>query len=364
MSGQIKTINVSTEKLKNVAYKTFLHFGLNEEDALIAADVLNSADRRGIETHGLNRLKSYINSIKNGKINKKSELKVIKDSGSTILFDGDYALGLVSSTKAMKKAIERAKETGICLVGVKNGGHFGIAGYYSLMAAKENMIGISMSNSDKIVVPYGAKKSILGNSPWSIAFPGGNKHKDPVLVDMACSEVSFGRLQLAKRDNKEIPDTWGVDEEGNSTTDIDKIYRSQGLLPFGGVKGYAITLVIEMLVLTLTGSGYGEEIGLSRNDNSRENLGQIMIAIDPDKMIGIEGFKEEVDGYIDYIKSVETLDGVKEIRIPGERTFKSERKNEKEGIDFSLKLAEELLVFAKENNILNNDSTLDDLFNL
>ena len=364
MSGNIETIKVSAEKLKRIAYKSFLYFGLNEEDALIASDVLSESDKKGIETHGLNRLKSYINSIKNGKINKVAELKVIKDSGSTILFDGDYALGLVSSTKAMKKAIERAKETGICLVGIKNGGHFGTAGYYSLMAAKENMIGISMSNSDKIVVPYGGKKSILGNSPWSIAFPGGNKYKDPVLVDMACSEVSFGRIQLAKRDNKEIPNTWGVDEEGNPTTDIDKIYKSQGLLPFGGAKGYAITLVIEMLVLTLTGSGFGEKIGLSRSDDSRENLGQVMIVIDPNKMIGVEGFKEEVDGYIDYIKSVETLNGTSEIRIPGERTFEAERKNEEEGIDFSLKLAKELLVFVKENNILNNEATLEDLFNM
>lgn len=364
MSENIHTIKVSSEKLKRIAYKSFLHFGLSEEAAFIAAEVLNSADKRGIETHGLNRLKSYINAIKNGKINKKAELKVIKDCGSTILFDGDYALGLVSSTKAMKKAIERAKETGICLAGVKNGGHFGTAGYYSLMAAKENMIGISMSNSDKIVVPYGGKKPILGNSPWSIAFPSGDKYKDPVLVDMACSEVSFGKIQLAKREKKEIPNTWGVDEEGNPTTDIDKIYKSQGLLPFGGAKGYAITLVIEMLILTLTGSGFGEKIGTSRKDDSRENLGQIMIVIDPNKMIGLERFKEEVDGYLDYIKSVETLDGTSEIRIPGERTFKAERKNEEEGIDFSLKLAEHLLVFAKENNILKDEATLEDLFNM
>lgn len=364
MGENIRTIKVDSEKLKRIAYKSFLNSGLNEEDAEIAADVLNYSDKKGIETHGLNRLKAYINSIKNGKINKEAELKVIRDSGSTILFDGDYALGLVSSTKAMKECIKRAKEIGICLVSVKNGGHFGSAGYYSLMAANENMIGISMSNSDKIVVPYGGKKSILGNSPWSIAFPGGNKHKIPVVVDMACSEVSFGKIQLAKRDNKEIPNTWGVDEEGNPTTDVDKIYKSQGLLPFGGAKGYAITLVIEMLVLTLTGSGVGDKIGISKRDNSKENLGQIMIVIDPDKMIGLEEFKEEVDEYLDYVKSVETLDGVSKIRIPGERAFERERKNEEEGIDFSLKLAEELLDFAKENNILSDDSILEDLFNL
>ena len=332
MSVKKETIKVEGKKLKNIAYKCFFHLGLREEDALIAADVLNASDKRGIATHGLNRLKGYCNAILNGKINKEAELKVVKDSGSTILFDGDYALGLVSSTKAMKECIKRAKETGICLVGLKNGGHFGIAGYYSLMAAKENMIGIAISNSDKIVVPYGAKKSILGNSPWSIAFPSGDKHKSEVLVDMACSEVSFGRIQLAKRENLAIPNTWGVDEEGRPTTNVDDIYKSQGLLPFGGAKGYAITLALEMLVLTLTGSGFGDKIGLSKKDDSKENLGQIFIVIDVEKMIGLETFKEELDGYLDYIKSVETIDGKGEIRIPGENSYKIQKEYEEKGV--------------------------------
>lgn len=358
------TIKVDSKKLKEIAHKTFLHFGLSEEDALIAAEVLNSADRRGIDTHGLNRLRSYVTSIKRGKIDMKSDLTVIKDSISTILFDANNALGIVSSHKAMEECIKRAKETGICIVGVKNGGHFGIAGYYSLMAAKENMIGISISNSERIVVPFGGKKSILGNSPWSIAFPAGNRHKNPVLLDMACSEVSFGKIQLAKRDNKKVPLTWGVDENGDPTENVDDIYKSQGLLPFGGAKGYAITLVLEMLVTSLTGSGFGDDIGISKNDSSKESLGQIMIAIDASKMRPLEELKSDIDNYIDYIKSCETKIGVSEIRIPGERTFRVEEEQEESGVDFNLKLAEDLLNFVKENNILNNEATLDDLFNM
>lgn len=364
INKEIKTVKVTTKQLKQIAYKTFISLGLSEEDSLIAADVLNAADKRGIETHGINRLGAYINGIKAGKIDVKGKLTKISDSVATILFDANNSLGLVAATKAMEECIKRAKETGICIVGVKNSSHLGITGYYPSMAAKENMVGISISNSGKVMVPYGGKTSILGNSPWSIAFPGGNKHKDPVLLDMACSEVAFGKLQLAKINGEEIPLNWGVDEEGVPTRDIDKILKGNSLLPFGGAKGYGIAVILEMLVTMLTGSGFGDVIGQGKKGSAAENIGHIMIAIDISKMRPIEEVKSDIDGYVDHIKITEPAKGFTEVRLPGERIAKVEHRREKEGIDFDVNLAERILELLKKNDILGKEATIEELFSL
>lgn len=364
INKEMKTIKVTTKQLKQIVYKTFISLGLSKEDSLIAADVLNASDRRGIETHGINRLGAYINGIKAGKIDTKGKLTKISDSIATILFDANNSLGLVAATKAMEECIKRAKETGICIVGVKNSSHLGITGYYPSMAAKENMVGIAISNSANVMVPYGGKTSILGNSPWSIAFPGGNKHKDPVLLDMACSEVAFGKLHLAKINGEEIPLNWGVDEDGVPTRDVDKILKGNSLLPFGGAKGYGIAVILEMLVTMLTGSGFGDAIGQGKKGSEPENIGHIMIAIDISKMRSIEEVKSDIDGYIDHIKATEPAKGFTEIRLPGERIAKVEYTREKEGIDFNVNLAERILELLKKNDILGKESTLEDLLNL
>ncbi|WP_300385067.1 Ldh family oxidoreductase [Clostridium sp.] len=361
---EVKTIKVSTKQLKKIVYKTFISLGLSEEDSMIAADVLNEADKRGVDTHGINRLGAYVNGIKFGKIDTKAKLTKVSDSIATILFDANNSLGLVAATKAMEECIKRAKETGICIVGVKGSSHLGITGYYPSMAAKENMIGISISNSSNIMVPYGSKTSILGNSPWSIAFPGGNKHKDPVLLDMACSEVAFGKIVAAKGTGEEIPLNWGVDEEGIPTNDVNKIFNGSSLLPFGGAKGYGIAVMWEMLITMLTGSGFGDVIGQGKKNSSPENIGHIMIAIDINKMRPIEKVKTDIDNYIDHIKTAKPAKGFIEVRLPGERIARVEQIREKDGIDFNIKLAEEILELLKKNNIVDEDETIEELFNL
>ena len=363
-SKEIESIKVSTKQLKQILYKTFISLGLSDEDSNIAADVLNVADRRGIDTHGINRIVPYINGIKDGKIDPKGKLTKISDSFATILFDANNSLGLVAATKAMEECIKRAKETGICIVGVKNSSHLGITGYYPSMAAKENMIGISISNSSNVMVPYGGKTSILGNSPWSIAFPGGNKHKDPVLLDMACSEVAFGKIIAAKNTGEEIPLNWGVDEDGVPTRDVNKIINGNSLMPFGGAKGYGIAVVLEMLVTMLTGSGFGDAIGQGKKGSAPENIGHIMIAIDISKMRPIEEVKADIDAYIDHIKTTEPAKGFTEVRLPGERIARIEKIREKDGIDFNINLGEKILEVLKGNNMIDKEATIEDLLNI
>lgn len=242
----------------------------------------------------------------------------------------------------MKLAIEKAKNTGVGIVGIHDSNHFGIAGYYSDMAMKNDMIGITMTNTEPAVAPLGGKIPVLGTNPIAISIPSNEYY---VAVDMSTAAVARGKLLEAARKNEKIPEGIAVDKNGNPTTDPNEALNGS-ILPFGGHKGYALCFMIEILAGPLVKAEFGSKVKGTVDPSQMCTKGDLLIAIDPSKFYDIEEFKRNVDEFVKEIKSTG-----KDVLIPGDRERMNIKKREKEGIELDKKLVEKLKEIADELNI-------------
>ena len=231
---------VSAGALGDFCIKVFEKLGVAPSDARIASDVLVTADLRGVDSHGVARLsRYYVKYLKQGMVPARFETKVVHETPTTAVMDGGTGLGLVVGVRAMQLAIDKAKDHYVGFVAVRNSTHYGIAGYYAMMALKHDMIGISTTNAKAIVLPTFGRKVMLGTNPISIAVPAGEER--PFVLDMATSTVPQGKLEVYERLGKPIPLGWGTDEEGRLSTDTSRVLRNiiegkgGGLLPLGGM---------------------------------------------------------------------------------------------------------------------------------
>src|ERR1700686_555404 len=219
------------EALREFCTRVFLHFGVPKNDAMQAADVLASADLRGIDSHGVARLHSYFDMLNEGRINPKPEIKVVRATLSTATVDGDNGLGLAVGPQANRIAMDMAEKAGSGWVSVCNTNHFGIAGYYVLQALKRDMIGWAMTNSTSLVTPLWGMERMLGTNPIAIAFPA--KEEPPIVLDMATCAAAYGKIEMARRRGEPIPEGWGIDNQGPGTTNPDDVLPGGALLPLG-----------------------------------------------------------------------------------------------------------------------------------
>src|SRR5258708_4300589 len=219
----------SVEVLREFCTRVFLRFGVPKNDAIEAAEVLASADLRGIDSHGVARLHSYFDMLSEGRINPKPEIKVVRSTLSTATVDGDNGLGLVVGPQANRFAMDMAERFGSGWVSVRNTNHFGIAGYYVLKAQERDLIGWAMTNSTKLVAPLWGAERMLGTNPIAIAFPG--KEEPPIVIDMATSATAYGKIEIAKRRGEPILEGWAVDGEGRPPTNPNDIGNVGALLP-------------------------------------------------------------------------------------------------------------------------------------
>jgi L-2-hydroxycarboxylate dehydrogenase (NAD+) len=361
--GMAETYHVSMEQIRNVAYKTLVSFGFSEADAKYGAEVLYESDIRGVDSHGVARLEFYENMIKKGMINKDAELKIISETPATAYIDAEYGLGIVQAPKAMDIAIEKAKDCGVGLVSVTHGGHFGIAGYYALKAARQDMIGFTFANSAPVMAAFGGAGTVLGNSPFSIAFPKGNDGRESTMIDAACSMVAYGKIQMQDRKGEPLPKGWAVDEDGVDTTDPgDVLERNGSLLPFGGAKGYCLGVMLEMLAAVLPGSATGIDVGWTKTEGIKENLGYFFLAIDAKQFRPLEDVKDDIKYYNDKLKNTKPATGGSEVFLPGELEFKSAQKRKDEGLDLNINVCKDLLRLAIEYGRLPQDATIEDVF--
>lgn len=335
---------ISYERLKDIVVQVLERLDVPYEDALSTAEALLSADLRGVESHGILRFPTYVKRIKLGLIKAKPDIKVMKESKTLILLDADNGLGQVAAKRAMELCIRKAKESDVAIAGVRNSNHVGIGAYYAMMALKEDMIGIFATNTAALMAPYGGCEPILGTNPFAFAIPAGREI--PIVLDMSTSVVPRGKIELALREGKEIPEGWAIDADGNITTDPRKALEG-ALLPLGGPKGYGLSIVVDILSGLLMGSSYGKEIKSMFTDFTKPmGVGHFMMAINLESFMPIEEFKEKVDAYIRAIKGSKTAKGVEEIFLPGERSYRLTIERLKEGIplsDGALKAIEESL---------------------
>src|SRR5258706_1748843 len=219
------------EVLREFSTRIFLHFGVPKADAEQAADVLASADLRGIDSHGVARLTSYFDLLSEGLINPTPKIKILRSTLSTATVDGDNGLGLVVGPQANKIAMDMAEKVGSGWVSICNTNHYGIAGYYVLQALKRDMIGWAMTNSTKLVTPLWGAERMLGTNPIAIAFPG--KDEPPIVIDMATCAAAYGKIEMARRRGQPIPQGWGIDNQGRGTTNPDDIVAGGAPFPLG-----------------------------------------------------------------------------------------------------------------------------------
>ncbi len=349
---------ITQSALRNFTQNIFLAMGCSPEHATLAADVLLLADLRGIDSHGVARLTGYVRLWEKQRINATPDIKIVHETPTTATIDGDAGLGLVVAPFAMKVAIEKAEKYGSGWVSVRNSNHFGIAGYHALMAVEKDMIGFAMTNASPLVAPTFSNERMLGTNPMCYAFPAGKY--PPVIVDMATSAAANGKLEIAQRLGKQVPEGWIQDKQGNYTTDPHALKTGGSLLPLGSDrdhgshKGFGLSATVDILSAVLSGANYGPWVPpfvafLDPSDNPvGKGIGHFVGAMRVDGFRPVDEFKANMDNWVSRFKSATPIDPAQKVIIPGEPELEAETNRRKNGIPLVDAVANDLDDLAKK----------------
>ena len=325
------------QHLHSFSKNIFLKIGCNEADAETATKSLLSADLRGVDSHGVARLSGYIRLWEAERVNAKPHLKIIHETPSTAVVDGDRGLGLVVAPYAMQVAIDKARAVGTGWVSVKNSNHFGIAGHHAMMALEHDMIGIATTNATALVAPTFSKERMLGTNPIAVAIPAGEQ---PAFVaDFATTTAANGKLEILQRKNLEAPTGWILDKDGNVSTNAGELKNGGTLVPLGGDKehgshkGYALGSIVDIFSGILSGANYGPWVPpfpayLTMPENMPgEGIGHFFGVMRIDAFRKAAEFKEHMDKWITRFRSAQTIASQEKVIIPGdpEREMEVER---------------------------------------
>jgi LDH2 family malate/lactate/ureidoglycolate dehydrogenase len=350
-----KTLSYPVEALKDYVVRFFTALGVPEIDARIAADVLVTADLRGVNSHGIIRLHTYYgNRLRQGYIDPTSPIKTLVESPATLALDGGNGLGQVVAYRAMSRCIEMADEAGLAVTTVRNSNHFGIAGYYAMMALPQHMIGISLTNSRPLVTPTFGERPVLGTNPIAVAVPAGKER--PYVLDMATSIVPIGRVAVYEKAGESIPRGWGLNAKGELTTDPGEVINGGSLLPLGGpaelrgYKGYGLSLLVDLLSGVLAGAAFGSQVGAPAKERPAD-VGHFFAAIKIENFRPVDFFKRDMDDYIHALKATPKLPGQDRIYIHGEKEFELAEKYQREGIPLMVEVVESLKAAGREAGV-------------
>lgn len=333
-----------SDLLKDFCINVLMKVGVEPKDADLIADTLICADLRGVKSHGIVRLPTYVERIEKGVVVLNETMKFVKDSGAVALLDAKNSFGQVAGHMAMNTAVDIARIYGIGLVGVKNSNHFGIASYYSMLALQKGMIGIVLTHSSPAIAPYGTITPLLGTNPLSIAIL--SKNDKPIVLDMSMSTVARGKIRYAALAGEKIPEGWGLDAEGNPTQDPNAALKGS-LVPIGGVKGSGLSLIIDILCGVLTDTCLTGEVKNITDMAGPSKTGHIFCAINISSFVDIDTFKNNIAFIIDNIKSLDSA-GNSEIFMPGEIEYNLTENRKKEGIPVEEKVIKSLNILANK----------------
>jgi len=348
--------------LNNFAIAIFHKMGCNHADAQLAAQVLLSADLRGIDSHGLARLTGYVRLWSKKRINTQPNIQLVHETASTATIDADSALGLVAAPFAMQVAIDKAKQVGTGWVAVKGSNHFGIAGYHSMMALEHDMIGIAMTNASPLVAPTFSKSRLLGTNPMAFAIPA---LKEPAFIaDFATTTAANGKLEILQRTGKLAPSGWIQDANGAPSNDPFSLKNGAALLPLGSDrehgshKGYCLGSVVDILSAVLSGANYGPWVPPfvafldPPSDPVGSGIGHFFGAMRVDAFRPAEEFKKHMDNWIQAFRESDRLDPNQAVLIPGDPERIAEAERLEKGIPLNDKVIEDLSLLGKEFDIL------------
>lgn len=331
-------MKLTIQQERSILTEILTRMNVSLEDAEIVADVTLDADLKGFTSHGLGRFPQYIKGLKYGTIKTDSDIEIERETISTALLNGNHRFGHVVAYYAMELAMEKARETGIGMVGVHNSNHFGVAGYYSDMAIMQDLIGMVIANTEPAVAPIGGKEPIIGTNPIAIGIPS-DKHY--VSVDMATSATARGKLLEAMRKGEKIPGNIALDAEGNPTIDPQAALKGS-ILPFGAHKGYALSFMIEILAGPLVRAAFGTAVTGTANPQKICTKGDLIMAIDPSIFVDVEQFKKEVDDFVAEIKESDN------VFIPGDMEVRNVKNNMEEGISVDETIQTQLKEISRE----------------
>ena len=348
----------SEDTLRTFTRNIFLKMGCSEEHATLATDVLIKSDLRGIDSHGVARLSGYVRLWEKNRINTKPNIQIVYETPTTATVDGDAGLGLIVAPFAMKVAIEKAEKYGSGWVSVRNSNHFGIAGYHALMAVEKDMIGFAMTNASPLVAPTFANERLLGTNPMCYAFPAGKY--PPVIVDMATSAAANGKLEIAQRSGKPVPEGWIQDKDGDISTDPHELKGGGSLLPLGSDrdhgshKGFGLSATVDILSAVLSGANYGPWVPPfvsflePPTDPVGKGIGHFIGAMRVDGFRPVEEFKTHLDNWIERFKSAKTISPDQKVIIPGEPELEAELFRKINGIPIIVAVYTDLNALAKK----------------
>jgi ureidoglycolate dehydrogenase (NAD+) len=342
---------MSVDGLQRFCVDALRRTGMSQSDAAASAEVLTMTDSWGIFTHGAKSLQGYLRRLLGGGLNPRARPTHVADGPAWAVVDGQSALGMVTSRIAMQTAIIKASTQGIAYTGVRNSCHFGAAGYYAWLAAKEGLIGIAMANDIPSVTAPGARGAVTGSNPLAYAIPA-EKHA-PIILDMAISTVAGGKVNAAKALGLSIPDNWIVDRDGRPSMDPGQFQNGGALLPMAGHKGYGLALLIETLSGILSGAAvtWGIRSWMLADASLPTFHGAAFLAIDP-RCIAPEGrFRSRVDALIDEIHAAPKAEGKERIYVPGEREWDNYNRSLNEGIELPADVWDSLQGAARLSNL-------------
>lgn len=340
--------------LKQFIETAFVKSGVSAEDARICSEILIASDLRGIESHGIGRLRMYIDRIKNGQIEKTTALEVVRESPTTAVIDGHHGIGMVIGFHSMNLAIKKAKEFGMGSVAVRNSTHFGIDGYYPLMAVEKGMIGMSFTNARPSVSPTFSTQPKLGTNP--IAFGAPTDEEFPFLFDAATSITQRGKIEVLNREEKPAYPGWVIDSEGNSMTDprsiLDGLTLDQAaLLPLGGDteilgshKGYCLSTIVEILSASLQSGAFLSALsGLNPDgSNARFKVGHFFMAISVESFLPLDEFRKNIGMLLRELRASRKTPGQTRIYTAGEKEFLNTQEVMKTGVPINENLRKDI----------------------
>ena len=341
--------------------KVFTKMGCSEQDSSVIAEVFMAAELRGHASHGMIRIKDYYELWKAGRINIKPVIKTVHESPSTAVVDGDNAVGMIAARRSMELAIEKAGKAGTGWVATMNSNHFGIAGYYAMMALSNDMIGICLTNANPLVAPTFSISRMMGTNPIAVAVPAG-RHK-PFVADFATTPIARGKLAVAEKKGESVPYGFVQDKQGEPSDDPSILKRGGSMLTLGGDrihgshKGFCLSAIVDIFSAVFSGANFGPFVPPSvaylplLEKKTGKGTGHFFGAMRIDAFQPAEEFKARMDNWIDTFKSSVPAEGYKNIIIPGEPERESEERLLREGISIVPAIKDDLVAIAADLEI-------------
>lgn len=362
---------IAFDILESFMTKCLEKSGVPHDDAAIVADVLITADKLGIDSHGINRLKPiYIDRIADGILNPQTKIDVIKQFGATAVLDANNGMGHVVSKKAMQMAIDMAKTAGIGMVAVRNSSHYGIAGYYGLMAEKENMIGITGTNARPSIAPTFGVENMLGTNPLTFVMPTDEDF--PFFLDCATSVSQRGKFEYYEKHGKQLPEGWVINRDGKTMTDPQEVLKAlvggeAALTPLGGIgedgggyKGYGYATVVEILSAALQSGQFLKALtGVQNGKKVPYRLGHFFIAVNVEAFTEVDEFKQITGEILRNLRQSDRMPGQEKIYTAGEKEHLTFLERSENGVPVPPALIEEMKTLVERFDLTEFDKYLD-----